>query len=180
MQDSEWGVLPLYSFNPNLNLDVTSLYNTIVNEHLQYDYIADPGSSFILQPSAELELIYDAFMQLATSTFGPLTLLTNNSRRAWGHITNKDYYTGGVHNHIRTSVINGVYYLTVPTNTIAGAGTISFYHTVEESSEIKRYQPSPGELIIMPNWLYHQPHQSYTDTYRIAINVELQCAPVVW
>lgn len=169
--------LPIYIFNIGEHPDRSMLSQSVINAHLQRQY--KTGNNVKITFNEDLfDGIYQKVLDIADDLFGGLQLLENNKRTCWGYVTNKDFYRGGIHAHIRSSVINSVYYLQVPETKSYREGGISFYNG--EDQEVFCYKPKVGDLLIFPNYLKHQPHQSHTEDFRIAINMEIMCAPVDW
>ena len=153
------------------------MVQSVIFEHTKYVY--EQGNNFSLNRNIELfDELYRKMFEISENLFDGLRLLENNKRTCWADITNKDFYRGGIHNHMRTSVINAVYYLQVPKTKSYKEGGISFYD--DANNEMFCFKPRVGDLVIFPNYLKHQPHQSHTDDFRIAINMEIMCEPVQW
>ena len=169
--------LPLYIFNIGDFLNKSSMVQSVIFEHTKYVY--KRGNTFSLNRNIELfDELYRKMLEISENLFDGLRLLENNKRTCWAYITNKDFYRGGIHDHMRTSVINAVYYLQVPETKSYKEGGISFYD--DANNEMFCFKPRVGDLVIFPNYLKHQPHQSHTDDFRIAINMEIMCEPVQW
>ena len=169
--------LPIYIFNIGEHPNKSSMAQSAIFEHAKYVYAQ--GNSFPLKSNREsFDELYRNLLEISEDLFDGLRLLENNKRTCWAYLTNRDFYRGGIHDHMRTSVINAVYYLQVPKTKSYKEGGISFYD--EENNEVFCFKPRAGDLVIFPNHLKHQPHQSHTDDFRIAINMEIMCEPVNW
>ena len=169
--------LPLYIFNIGEHPNKSSMAQGAIFEHAKYVYTH--GNSVPLKLNRDsFDELYRNLLEIADDLFDGLRLLENNKRTCWAYLTNIDFYRGGIHDHVRTSVISAVYYLQVPKTKSYEEGGISFYN--DANSEVFCFKPRVGDLIIFPNFLKHQPHQSYTDDFRIAINMEIICEPVQW
>lgn len=169
--------LPLYIFNIGEHPNKSSMAQSVIYEHAKYVYTK--GNSFPLTSNREsFDELYRKLLEISEDLFGSLRLLENNKRTCWAYLTNKDFYRGGIHDHMRTSIINAVYYLQVPKTKSYKEGGISFYD--EGNNEVFCFKPRAGDLVIFPNYLKHQPHQSNTDDFRIAINMEIMCEAVQW
>lgn len=111
--------------------------------------------------------IYNEFHNVCNKIFDNFSLSPTNHFNAYPFVSNNSDYRGNIHNHIKTSVINGVYYLKVPHE---GSGELNFYDDNEKL--IYSHYPKTDELIIFPSYLNHFPQISHSEEYRIAINVE--------
>lgn len=169
--------LPLCIFNIGEPLNKSSMIQSVIFEHCQYSYSTSNNFALNLNKEA-FDGLYCKLLEISENLFGSLRLLENNKRTCWAYLTNKDFYRGGIHDHTHTSIINAVYYLQVPETKSYREGSISFYNS--EDQEVFCYKPKVGDLLIFPNFLRHQPHQSHTEDFRIAINMEIMCAPVDW
>ena len=58
--------------------------------------------------------LYNSFVKKCHDIFGDFTLHEKNSNKCWSLCTNKNYWVSVVHDHIKTSTINAVYYVNVP------------------------------------------------------------------
>ena len=160
------GIVPVYRCRLDASV-YTKFIPNILRDHSRFGY--EVGNSF---PIAQyLDDLYQSFFDVADREFGPFELSSRNIRTCWGYVTNKDFYKGGIHHHIRSSTLNAVFYLHVPETTTDREGSISFYDDARD--EIFTYKPVTGDLLIFPNYLLHQPHQSFTDDFRISINMEI-------
>lgn len=120
-----------------------------------------------LRDSDYTKILYDKFLKLSQKKFGPFNLLENNSTICYSLITNEDNYASVPHNHIDTSIINSVYYLSVPHQ----KGEIQFFI----DNEWLNYQPEENELLIFPNYIEHNTTKNNTKEWRISINMEIMC-----
>ena len=153
-------------------LNYLHLYDYVVEQHKNADY--SNNNNFPLKDTInrEFDFLYDVFLRETEKLIvGRATLSVKNKRTAWAYVTNKDHYLGGIHNHVETSSINGVFYLNMPETTDFREGTISFYDN--EYNETNCFKPSNGDLLIFPNFLNHEPNPISTDEYRIGINMEI-------
>lgn len=170
-----------YIFTHKLNIDATTtaeLIDAAVESYLCRDY-NQPGNNFAITHAVDkFDDLYASFLNICEKTFGPLVLQISNKKTCWGYFSNKFYYLGGIHNHIQTSVINAVYYLQVPVTETLREGSLSFYN--KQWQEVYNYKPIAGDLILFPGHVNHQPHQSFTDDFRISINMEIMCKPFDW
>lgn len=167
--------LPIYFFKTKCSYPIREMTEIVVKLHELSNYLK--GNSFpIIDYTGAFDKLYSEFLDIATEELGPLKLNSDNIRTCWGYVTNKNFYKGGIHHHIRTSTINAVYYLAVPQTNTGVEGSISFYN--DSRKEIYNIKPKPGDLVMFPNYLLHQPHQSFTDEYRISVNMEIICQDV--
>lgn len=126
----------------------------------------------IIENNSCLKELYSIFLEKSKDLFGEITLTDKNTDRCWINISSRND-NNLKHNHLTTSVINGVYYLSVPE---LNSGKITFSHDKLELS----YQPKENYLVIFPNYLDHLPSCCDSDNFRIAINMEINCKEDVW
>ena len=166
--------LPIYSFILDINYDKDKLYNKIVTDFKSkeaQEFLALGANNFKLDTKYDfINKVYECLIKECTKLFGELVLNPTNIKDGWAYINNKDFYKNGIHNHLSTSTINSVYYLNVPDKT---TGSINFFNG--EYDIIYTHHPKEKELIIFPNYMLHEPCQSMTDEYRIAVNLEIKC-----
>jgi len=150
-------------------------YNNLLAQHNQYDY--KPGNSLkIDDPGRAWDNLYNKFLERTQEILGPLNVHWDHPKQnkfCWLYTANKNHYKGGIHHHLRSSTINGVYYFSVPDSKDYNDSAISFYDG--NQNEIWSYRPRELDLIIMPNYLHHQPLPSNSDRYRFSINMEIVC-----
>ena len=150
-------------------------YNDLVSQHTQYDY--KPGHSLkIDDPAMAWDNLYNKFLERTQEILGPLNIHWDHPKQnkfCWLYTANKSHYKGGIHQHLTSSTINGVYYFSVPHNKDYDDSAISFYDN--HQNEIWTYKPRELDLIIMPNYLHHQPLPCNNDSYRFSINMEIVC-----
>jgi hypothetical protein len=166
--------LPIYSFVLDINYDKNKLYNKIINDFKSSEiqtYLSLGSNNFKLNKSYDfVDVVYNSLIKECTKLFGELQLDSTNIKNGWAYINNKDFYKKGIHNHIKTSTINSVYYLNVPDEK---TGNINFFNNKHDI--IYTHHPKEKELIVFPNYMLHEPCQSMTKEYRIAINLEIKC-----
>ena len=132
------------------------------------------GNNFAIEDTDGIwSNLYDTFLAKAQQILGPLTLLPSNKQTCWCYPSNKDFYKSNIHDHKNTSVINAVYYFSVPDTKEYRDGAISFYDAAD--AEIWTYKPREQDLILFPNYLRHQPLPISSEHYRFAINMEIMC-----
>ena len=159
-------------FTPDCNL-----YEHIVSQHLKNHYTLN-GHNFKIEETKnrDLDRLYQAALDKARTIFTSLELLSNNSRSCWAYVSNKDFNRNYIHHHIKTSVINMVYYLYSPKTENYRDGAIAIYKKDEKESEIFSYKPRTGDLLIMPSWLLHSPLCTQSEEHRVAVNMEIMCS----
>lgn len=153
--------------------DWEMLYDNLVSqtEHHKKNPV---GNNFaIIDDSRVWNNLYDAFLSKAQEILGPFRLLDNNKKTCWCYPSNKDYYRSNIHDHKKTSVINAVYYFSVPDTKNYRDGAIAFYDATD--TEIWSYKPREQDLILFPSYLRHQPLPIASEHYRFAINMEIMC-----
>ena len=94
----------------------------------------------------------------------------------FSYSTNKDNcgeIPGRIHNHVKTSTINSVFYLNVPSTITIEKGSISFFM----NDEIFTYKPNNDDFLIFPDYLDHGINNYKDDEeWRISINMEIICS----
>lgn len=131
------------------------------------------GGSFLIDEDYKnfFKNLYSKFFEFSKNLFGDFTT-SNNSETCWSYASNKfDHGPGLIHNHLKTSTINSVYYLNVPESTSIHHGSISFLL----NGDIFTYKPKNGDLLIFPNYLDHKINFLNDEEYRISINMEIKC-----
>ena len=128
------------------------------------------GNNFLLPDTEFFSSLYYKFVYYSLRLFKSINLDSDNSTSVWAYVNNKDNYSTSIHNHKKTSIINGVYYLNVPDS---DSGRLVFYD--DESNEIGFIQPETNDLMIFDCNVNHKPLQSISDAYRIALNMEIKC-----
>ena len=167
--------LPIYLFETTGNYPNKEMIDVVMTSHGHADYLR--GNSFpIVDTIGAFDRLYQEFFNIASEELGPLELDPKSIRTCWGYVTNKDFYKGGIHHHLRSSTINAVYYLSVPETKTGREGSISFYNDAHK--EIYNIKPKAGDLVMFPNYLLHQPHQSFSEEYRISVNMEIICKEI--
>lgn len=128
-----------------------------------------PGYNFQLSDDydAFTKYLYKEFYDASCKIFGEVVLNDLNHLKCFPYVTNNIDYEGAIHNHKKTSVINGVFYLKVPCQ---DSGELNFYDN--HKNLIYSHYPKENELLIFPSYLNHYPQRSNSDIYRIAINIE--------
>ena len=164
--------LPIHIIRPKLEIPKEYLYHRLVQQYLLHDPIKGGGYNFIAFSDPSLAKLYDEMELSVIDLFGPLKILPNSNRNIWAYVSNCDHYFAVMHDHIATSLVNTVYYLNTPQSQNIYDGGISFELP---NNELFYFQPKQGDLIIMPNWLKHRPHEPLSQIFRISINMEIQC-----
>lgn len=118
--------------------------------------------------------LYNKFYEISNHVFGPWTPSVKHKHWCWANVYNKDgyfdkEYISNLHNHRGTSMINGVFYLNVPKDVDQESGALKILY----EDQYFYYLPDTLDLVIMPNWLYHEPLITSSSEYRIAINMEI-------
>lgn len=157
-----------HKFNKKEKLDFTKIILEDKNNFFEENgYEFGVTNNVPLRDNIYTKTLYEKFLQLSRKNFGPFNLLKNNSTKCWSLLTNKDTYVSLPHDHIKTSVINSVYYLCVPEQ----KGKIQFLINEKWID----YQPIEDELLIFPNFLTHNTTKNNTNEWRISINMEIMC-----
>lgn len=163
--------LPLH-----LHLDRDRWCAEIVALHRLQTY--SHGNNFPLEGSRWMPLcdaLYELFLRSCRQHLGPYTISTQSSSRCWAYVSNRQDYRGGIHHHLHTATINGVYYLRMPhcSTHAVNTGALRFFDP--NGRQTLRIQPEEDDLLIFPASLLHEPEPIESDHFRIAINMELIC-----
>ena len=169
----------IYGFNIGVESELKNiLKDEIIEQHKNKKY-DEKSLSFKLNCEKEViknfsQEIYSVFVEKCRELFPNLRIINMvNRSNLWAYVINQNEYRENIHSHIRTAVIVGVYYLSIPKDK---SPDIIFYN--DYGNEIFRFTPTDGDFIIFPNYLLHNIEKSETDEYRIAINMELICDEV--
>lgn len=178
--------LQIYEFKindlPYDNLKKKIIYDHFVEKHFfllktnkEYQTIYN---NFMIDLYANcFDILYEKFLDLSKQLFGKITLTPKNRRTCFAFVSKKGitdpyFYK---HSHINTSVINSVFYFSVPDE---NSGKLYFFDN--EDKIAYEYQPKENSLIIFPNYLTHSPTSCNSEDFRIAINMEIICEENVW
>lgn len=149
-------------------------YNLFVEEYLNFSKDPFLGSyhsyNFKLKNDQFTQFLYFKFFYTSFLLFNFKYLEQNNSTDVWGYLNNKNNFSTTIHNHQKSSVINGVYYFHVPQKEQSRLKLYDINYT-----EIAEIQTETDDLLIFSCKLNHMPLQSFTDEYRIALNMEIMC-----
>lgn len=127
------------------------------------------GYTFVVKDNAfkDFSKLYNNFFNICLNMFGPFSLSKLYRPNCWANVYNKDSYRSNMHNHIRTSTINAVFYLKMPKED----GGISVIYNDQKFV----FLPDEFEMIIMPSWMPHEPMPHNSLQNRISINMEIAC-----
>jgi hypothetical protein len=120
----------------------------------------------VKDPCNDFAKIYNTFFSIVSNIFGPFNLSTKQRNYCWANVYNKDSYRSNLHHHLRTSSVNGIFYLNLPSATDGG---LKLVHDDQELT----FMPENLDLLIMPAWMPHEPLPVNTLENRIAINMEI-------
>jgi len=139
----------------------------IENKTLYYD--SEKGYNFPILKDYNnfFKKLYSKYYKLCKKKFHFNEYLDSKSV-CWAYVSDKNDFKEYWHNHIKTSTINGVYYLNIPKKDNV---TIDF----ELNDEIFTHKVNNYDLLIFPDYLNHKPNRCYNDGYRISINMEIIC-----
>ena len=126
--------------------------------------------NFKLKNDQFTQFLYFKFFYTSFLLFNFTYLEQNNYTDVWAYLNNKNNFSAAIHNHTKTSVINGVYYFHVPQKE---QSILKFYDI--NYVEIGEIQTKTDDLLIFSCDLNHMPLQSFTNEYRIALNMEIIC-----
>ena len=119
----------------------------------------------IRSQDAVFAALYDRFHAECEAAFEPFTLHADSKRSVFAYVQNHLRGASVWHDHLATSTINGVYYLSAPP--ASGQLWFLFRETLLKTS------PQEGWLYLFPRWLLHKPVAQQAPFYRISLNVEL-------
>ena len=125
----------------------------------------DQYSFPIRSADAFFDRLYEAFAQACEATFEPFTLHPQSRRQCFAYVQNNARNASVWHDHLQTSTVNGVYYLSVPD----ASGQLWF----QFRDGVLRTSPQEGWLYLFPRWLLHKPVAQSSPFYRVSLNVEL-------
>jgi Putative 2OG-Fe(II) oxygenase len=148
----------------------------IVESHKRHEY--KHGNNFALQDACFkpwCDMLYEAFLAEAHKKLGHFNVRSDSNATCWAYVSNRYHYRGGIHHHLTTSTVNGVYYLSVPPSDVGSANTGALQFFDDERQPNLGIQPCEGDLLIFPNYLLHEPQRIDCDSYRIALNMEIIC-----
>ena len=114
---------------------------------------------------AAFSALYDRFHAECERTFEPFTLHPQSQRQVFAYVQDNVRGASVWHDHLTTSTINGVYYLSAPP--ASGQLWFLFRETLLKTS------PQEGWLYLFPRWLLHKPIPQQAPFHRISLNVEL-------
>jgi hypothetical protein len=148
----------------NRMIDTVLLQKDTANYHGGYTFqVTDQHDDF--------KKLYDYFFNLANNIFGPLNIALVNKDWCWANVYNCNNFKTNLHNHVKTSSINAIYYLKIPKNIVDSEGGLVLLHN--KTQELQTFIPNAGDLLIMPNYIYHEPQPHSSLDYRISINMEI-------
>ena len=140
----------------------------LINESKK-SWVEGSGHNFevIGDSSGFFKSLYEKFLNVSFEQFGQFTLSPDNSDKIWAYCSTSTEYASVWHDHTRTSTINSVYYLSVPSG---DGGEIEFIL----NGSIFSYKPEEGDLLVFPDCLVHRPTPPLTKGWRISINMEIK------
>lgn len=161
--------------NPHLG-DRAELCQWIIEEHRTQTYTS--GNNFPLRADRYANAcaaIYQSFVLEARRLLGRFQIHPESHSTCWAYVSNESEYRGGRHHHLRTSTINGVYYLRVPAVPPGETDVGALHFFDADGQRFQSIRPAQDDLLIFPNYLVHEPGRIASSEYRIAINVEIIC-----
>lgn len=120
----------------------------------------------VKDPCNDFAKVYNTFFSIVSDTFGPFNLSTKQRNYCWANVYNKDTYRSNLHHHLRTSSVNGIFYVNIPSNVDGGL------RLVYEDQDMM-FIPENLDLVIMPSWMPHEPMPVDSLQNRVAINMEI-------
>jgi len=121
--------------------------------------------------NGDFKNLYAYLLSTVNTVFGPLSLADRNKSWCWANVYNRDNFKTNLHNHIKTSSINAIYYLKLPHDISGEEGGLVI--AKNKMQEPILFMPDEDDLLIMPNYVYHEPQIHSSLDYRIAINMEI-------
>lgn len=125
----------------------------------------------VIDQHEDFKKLYNYFTEVVTSVFGSFDIAAKHKSWCWANVYNRDNFKTNLHNHVRTSSINAIYYLKLPQGIQAHEGGLII--TNNKMTEPLLFMPEAGDLLIMPSYVYHEPQMHSSLDYRIAINMEI-------
>jgi hypothetical protein len=120
----------------------------------------------VKDPCHDFAKVYNTFFNIVKDIFGQFNLSVKQRNYCWANVYNSENYRSNLHDHLRTSSVNAIFYLNIPNE--SGGGLRLVY----EDQDLV-YMPDNFELLIMPSWLLHEPMPVNSLHNRIAINMEI-------
>jgi hypothetical protein len=153
----------------------TRMIDTVLTQKDTANYHG--GYTFHIQDTVgDFKILYNFFFNTVINIFGNVKLSPIHKTWCWANVYNKDSFKTNAHNHIKTSSINGIYYLKMPHDISDTEGGLNLY---TDKLEVLQFQPDECDLVIMPNNIVHEPLFHSSINYRIAINMEMCIEPRV-
>jgi hypothetical protein len=155
---------PIYQIDDLIDLtkyNVTKIEEDYIEEHRK-KIRPDQGYNVPVQSTDLIKDIIDKFTEIANKNYQKIKKIENT----YIMVNNEDFCPINWHNHLTTSDLVGVYYLSVP-HSMKG-GNISF-KTDESDLSIR---PIKNSLLIFPDWLLHTTNYIEGKEFRISINIE--------
>lgn len=137
----------------------------VLAEHAQWRAPEGQYSFTVESDDPFFRKLYDLFALECMQYFQPFTLHEQSKRKCWAYVQNDARSSPVWHDHLMTSTINGVYYLTVPDPD----GQIWFRFR----DDVMKVTPEEGWLYLFPRWLLHKPVPQASSEARISLNVEM-------
>lgn len=138
-------------------------------ENKNHHYDEDLGYNFPIREDYNIffDKLYLKFYKYCQKniTFSKSSISCNT---CFAYLSDKHDFKECWHDHLSTSTIVGVYYLSIPRKDNV---TIDF----KLHEKILTYKINMYDLIIFPNYLLHKPNRCYNNGYRISINMEICC-----
>lgn len=131
----------------------------------------------VIDQHEDFKKLYNHFFDLVTTVFGSIDIAPKHRPWCWANVYNRDNFKTNLHNHVRTSSINAIYYLKLPHDIQSNEGGLIIAKNKMEEPML--FMPDEGDLLIMPNYVYHEPQMHSSLDYRIAINMEICITDVI-
>ncbi len=150
---------------PELTAERDRVKAIVLSEFQSWTPPAEQYSFPIRSADPFFEQLYGRFEEVCARSFEPFTLHSDSKRRCFAYVQNNARGASVWHDHLQTSTINGVYYLSVPDTT----GQLWFLFR----EHLMKTTPQQGWLYLFPRWLLHKPVAQQAPFYRVSLNVEL-------
>lgn len=137
----------------------------VLSEFAAWTPPKDQHSFLIRSQAPPFVQLYDSFLATCEAAFEPFSLHASSSRQCFAYVQNNMRGASVWHDHLATSTLNGVYYLSVPD----AAGQLWFLFR----EHLLKTTPEEGWLYLFPRWLLHKPVPQPSPFFRISLNVEL-------
>lgn len=140
-----------------------SMIETFINKKIKSN---EPGGYNTLYDNAEFTSVIERkFLDVVHNVFdvGPAI----RPIKTWVYCQNNIHSKHFWHNHVSTSTVNAVFYISPPSN---GGGL-----QIQMNDVVHTIPVQENKIYLFPYWLDHRPVGQIDDHWRISVNVEYFC-----